>query len=72
METLIIALIAGFGFIITYHTYGKCLGRKIFRLSQERWLLLSMGVAAILLGLWIIVEALSLLRKTPQYTPQKS
>ncbi len=41
-------------------------------LSQERWLLLSMGVAAILLELWIIVEALSLLRKTPQYIPQKS
>ena len=40
--------------------------------SQERWLLLSMGVAAILLELWIIVEALSLLRKTPQYIPQKS
>ena len=41
-------------------------------LSQERWLLLSMGVAAILLELWIIVEALSLLRKTPQYISQKS
>jgi len=33
METLIIAIIAGFGFIVAYHTYGKWLGRKIFRLS---------------------------------------
>lgn len=33
METLIIAAIAGIGFILAYHTYGKWLGKKIFRLS---------------------------------------
>ena len=33
MQTLIIAALAGFGFIIAYHTYGKWLGAKVFRLS---------------------------------------
>jgi len=33
METLIIAVIAGIGFILAYHTYGKWLGKTIFRLS---------------------------------------
>jgi len=33
MQTLIIAALAGFGFLIAYHTYGKWLGTKIFRLS---------------------------------------
>ena len=32
MLTLLIASFAGFGFIVAYHTYGKWLGRKIFRL----------------------------------------
>ncbi|MDP7005706.1 MAG: carbon starvation protein A [Phycisphaerales bacterium] len=35
METLIIALAAGFGFILAYHTYGKWLGKKVFRLSAS-------------------------------------
>ncbi len=35
METLIIALVAGFGFILAYHTYGNWLGNKIFRLSAS-------------------------------------
>jgi carbon starvation protein len=33
METLIIAVIAGIGFILAYHTYGKWLGKTIFRIS---------------------------------------
>ena len=33
MQTLIIAALAGIGFIIAYHTYGRWLGSKIFRLS---------------------------------------
>jgi len=33
MLTLMIAIAAGFGFIVAYHTYGKWLGSKIFRLS---------------------------------------
>ena len=35
METLIIALAAGFGFILAYHTYGKWLGKKVFRLYEK-------------------------------------
>lgn len=35
MGTLLIAIIAGLGFIIAYHTYGKWLGSKIFRLSAD-------------------------------------
>jgi carbon starvation protein len=33
MATLLIALLAGVGFLIAYHTYGRWLGRKIFQLS---------------------------------------
>lgn len=35
METLLIALLSGLGFIVAYHTYGRWLGRKIFNLSAE-------------------------------------
>lgn len=35
METLIIALLAGFSLIIAYHTYGRWLGSKIFALSAD-------------------------------------
>lgn len=35
METLLIAILAGAGFVIAYHTYGRWLGRKIFNLSTE-------------------------------------
>jgi len=35
MGTLLIALAAGLGFIIAYHTYGRWLGSKIFRLSAK-------------------------------------
>ena len=35
METLLIALLAGIGFIVAYHTYGRWLGSKIFRLSAD-------------------------------------
>jgi len=35
MQTLLIALLAGFGFIVAYHTYGRWLGRKIFKLSAD-------------------------------------
>ncbi len=33
MATLLIALLSAVGFIIAYHTYGRWLGRQIFRLS---------------------------------------
>jgi len=33
MQTLLIALLAGLGFIVAYHTYGRWLGSKIFKLS---------------------------------------
>jgi carbon starvation protein len=33
MQTLLIALLAGVGFIIAYHTYGRWLARKLFRLD---------------------------------------
>ncbi len=35
METLLIAVGAGVAFLIAYHTYGRWLGAKIFRLSAE-------------------------------------
>ena len=35
MSTLLIALLAGVGFVVAYHTYGRWLGSKIFRLSAE-------------------------------------
>ena len=35
MVTLLIALLAGIGFIVAYHTYGRWLGSKIFRLSAD-------------------------------------
>ena len=33
METLLIALLSGLGFIVAYHTYGRWLGGKIFKLT---------------------------------------
>ncbi len=35
MQTLLIALLAGLGFIVAYHTYGRWLGGKIFKLSAK-------------------------------------
>jgi carbon starvation protein len=35
MEVLLIALLAGAGFVIAYHTYGRWLGRRIFELSAK-------------------------------------
>ena len=35
MQTLLIALAAGVGFIVAYHTYGRWLGSKIFQLSAD-------------------------------------
>ncbi len=35
MGTLLIALVAGVGFIIAYHTYGRWLGTKVFELSAD-------------------------------------
>ena len=35
MSTLIIAVLSFFGFIIAYHTYGRWLARKIFRINPE-------------------------------------
>ncbi len=35
METLLIAIFAGVGFIVAYHTYGRWLGGKIFALSAK-------------------------------------
>ncbi|MCH2382242.1 MAG: carbon starvation protein A [Pedosphaera sp.] len=35
MSTLLIALLSGVGFIVAYHTYGRWLGSKIFRLSAD-------------------------------------
>jgi carbon starvation protein len=35
MEVLLIALGAGLGFVVAYHTYGKWLGSKIFGLSAK-------------------------------------
>ncbi len=35
MQTLIVALLSGLGFLVAYHTYGRWLGGKVFRLSAE-------------------------------------
>ena len=35
MEVLLIALLAGIGFVVAYHTYGRWLGSKIFALSAK-------------------------------------
>jgi carbon starvation protein len=35
MTTLLIAILSGLGFVLAYHTYGRWLGRKVFRLSAE-------------------------------------
>ena len=35
METLLIALLSGIGVIVAYHTYGRWLGSKIFRLTAD-------------------------------------
>lgn len=35
MQALLIALLAGLGFIVAYHTYGRWLGRRIFQLSAD-------------------------------------
>ena len=35
MHPLLIALLAGIGFVIAYHTYGRWLGGKIFKLSAN-------------------------------------
>lgn len=35
MEVLLIALLSAGGYLIAYHTYGRWLGRKIFRLSAS-------------------------------------
>lgn len=35
MEVLMIAVASGMAFILAYHTYGRWLGRRIFRLSAE-------------------------------------
>jgi carbon starvation protein len=36
MSTLLIALLSGLAFIVAYHTYGRWLGAKIFRLALDR------------------------------------
>ncbi len=36
MQVLLIALLAGIGYLVAYHTYGKWLGSKIFNLSAKR------------------------------------
>ncbi|CAN5802150.1 carbon starvation protein A [soil metagenome] len=36
MQTLFIAIGAGVAFLVAYHTYGRWLGSKIFRLSADR------------------------------------
>lgn len=36
METLLIALLSGLAFIVAYHTYGRWLGAKIFRLAADQ------------------------------------
>lgn len=35
MHPLLIALLAGVGFVVAYHTYGRWLGGKIFKLSAN-------------------------------------
>jgi carbon starvation protein len=36
MNSLVLALIAFVGYVIAYRTYGRFLGRKIFKISDER------------------------------------
>ncbi|MCH2134778.1 MAG: carbon starvation protein A [Phycisphaerales bacterium] len=36
MTTLLIALLAGIGFLVAYHSYGRWLGSRIFRLAADR------------------------------------
>jgi carbon starvation protein len=36
MNPLLIAILAGFGFIIAYHTYGRWLGSRVFNLAASR------------------------------------
>ena len=35
MDTLIVAILSSVGFIVAYHTYGRFLARKIFRLDPN-------------------------------------
>ncbi|MDP7161942.1 MAG: carbon starvation CstA family protein, partial [Phycisphaerae bacterium] len=35
MDTLLVAVLSFFGFILAYHLYGRWLGRKIFRLDAD-------------------------------------
>ncbi|MFO7776668.1 MAG: carbon starvation CstA family protein, partial [Candidatus Hydrogenedentota bacterium] len=35
MEALLIAVLSFVGFIVAYHTYGRYLGQRIFRLSAD-------------------------------------
>jgi carbon starvation protein len=35
MQALLIALLSGIGFLVAYHTYGRWLGRRIFKLSAD-------------------------------------
>ena len=35
MDTLIVAVLSFVGFIVAYHTYGRWLGQKIFRLDKD-------------------------------------
>lgn len=35
MQTLLIALLAGVGFVVAYHTYGRWLARKLFKLDAD-------------------------------------
>ena len=36
VTTLLIAVLAGIGFLVAYYTYGRWLGRKIYRLAADR------------------------------------
>ena len=36
MRVILLMLITFFGYVLAYHTYGRFLARKIFRLSNER------------------------------------
>jgi len=35
MDALFLTLVCGGGFIVAYHTYGKFLAKKIFKLDQD-------------------------------------
>ena len=35
MQPFFVALLAGLGFVVAYHTYGRWLGRRIFELSAK-------------------------------------